>query len=216
MVNEDIITSLKNAIERGESLERAMTIAINTGYNQREVEEAAKFVGGGVIGIEKISQEQMLAMPNQKKIFPNLFAQNKTRTIPTKNENIISNAIQPHVPQKKQLFTPYQADFYARKAPQTQKPTLLSSSAAPSVAKPQQQVRPLPETQSAQQIKQDIRQDISVSEPQRIEPPTPIKFSSRKQNYTKEIILLIILLILIGILIVTFKFRDQIVGFFSG
>ena len=45
MPKEEIIGGLKNALERGETLERAKSTFINAGYNKDEVEEAAKFVG---------------------------------------------------------------------------------------------------------------------------------------------------------------------------
>ena len=49
MTNEDIITALKNAINSGESLESAMQIMVNSGYDLREVREASRFVSQGVI-----------------------------------------------------------------------------------------------------------------------------------------------------------------------
>ena len=36
MVNEDIITGLKNAVARGESLQNAVQILMNSGYNPIE------------------------------------------------------------------------------------------------------------------------------------------------------------------------------------
>ncbi len=189
MINEDILTSLKNAIEKGESLQTAMAICINSGYSQREVEEAAKFIGEGVIEIEKISQEQLLAMPNQKKVFRNFFAPRITGTyVPPKVENTIPNATQPSTPQAPIL------------PPQ------------PLRSQPQIQARPFPQSQSVNQIKQNISPPL----PLRIDPTTPVRIRPPRQSYAKEIILLIILLILIVILVVVFKFRDQIITFFSG
>jgi len=49
MPKEEIIHGLKNAIERGSSLNAAKQSFINAGYDPREVEEAARFVGGGTI-----------------------------------------------------------------------------------------------------------------------------------------------------------------------
>ena len=49
MVNESIVTSLKNAINKGESLQIAMQILVGSGYDPREVSEASKYVGQGVI-----------------------------------------------------------------------------------------------------------------------------------------------------------------------
>lgn len=66
MVNEDIITSLKNAIEHKEDLETAKATAINSGYNPRDVEEAAKFIGRGVLYTNNVSPGEVLTMPNQK------------------------------------------------------------------------------------------------------------------------------------------------------
>lgn len=40
MVREDILTGLKNAIERGESFEQAKESLINAGYPRKEVEDA--------------------------------------------------------------------------------------------------------------------------------------------------------------------------------
>lgn len=40
MVREDILTGLKNAVERGESLEQAKESLINAGYPRKEVEDA--------------------------------------------------------------------------------------------------------------------------------------------------------------------------------
>ena len=39
MVAEEIITSLRNAVEHGDSLESAIQLAINSGYNAKDVQE---------------------------------------------------------------------------------------------------------------------------------------------------------------------------------
>lgn len=44
MINEEIITALKNAIDRGETIEFASQILISSGYNEKEVMEASQFV----------------------------------------------------------------------------------------------------------------------------------------------------------------------------
>lgn len=48
MRNEELTSGLKNAIENGSSLEQAKRSFINAGYNQREVEQAAKEISSGV------------------------------------------------------------------------------------------------------------------------------------------------------------------------
>lgn len=44
-MREDIVAGLKNAFERGESIEKAVQAFISAGYNKDEVEEAAKSLG---------------------------------------------------------------------------------------------------------------------------------------------------------------------------
>jgi len=70
MVNEDIVTALKNAIERGESLQIAMRVAVNSGYNPREIEEASKFVAGGTLQQIQPNPEEQLTMPEHKSLIP--------------------------------------------------------------------------------------------------------------------------------------------------
>ncbi len=231
MVSEDIVTSLKNAIARGESLETAMAIAISSGYNSRDVEEAAKFVGEGVIEVERISREEILTMPNKKGLFSNIFSQRKTRTyIPQRAENIIPNATQVSktlqfpisqpfqqmkpAPQRQPQFQvqqqpQQQPQFQAQQPqyiPQLQQPQKKQFEVLPSVPKPQP-IQQLPKEQTAEQIKENI---------QILQPAIQTKTKAvPRQSYAKEIILLILLLILIGILIITFKFREQIIAFFS-
>ena len=65
-IRDRIITGLKNAIEHGESLQNAMQIMINAGYNPAEVQEASKFVGGGTLHLQKPKSDEHLTMPEQK------------------------------------------------------------------------------------------------------------------------------------------------------
>lgn len=44
MVRQDIVAGLKNAIERGDSLENAKQILVNSGYNGDDVDAAASYV----------------------------------------------------------------------------------------------------------------------------------------------------------------------------
>ena len=50
MPKEELITGLKNAIVRGESLEKAIQSLLSAGYNSQEVHEAADTINMGVIG----------------------------------------------------------------------------------------------------------------------------------------------------------------------
>ena len=42
MVREDLIAALRNAIERGETLEEAIESLENAGYNRIDIEEASR------------------------------------------------------------------------------------------------------------------------------------------------------------------------------
>lgn len=42
MVKEDLVWAIKNAIERGESIELAKISLLNAGYNSQDVEEASE------------------------------------------------------------------------------------------------------------------------------------------------------------------------------
>ncbi len=50
MAKEELIIGLKNAIERGESIQGAMQTLIAAGYDAKEVQDAASQVNLGVIG----------------------------------------------------------------------------------------------------------------------------------------------------------------------
>lgn len=76
MVRQDILGGLRNALERGESLEEAKNIFISTGYNAAEIEEAAKILSEKVAGkrteiptIISVSMEQPPA-PGKEEIKP--------------------------------------------------------------------------------------------------------------------------------------------------
>ena len=77
MPNQDIITALSNAVEHGETLELAMQVIINSGYNPAEVQEASRFVMGGVVPkMQSDSGEDLLA-PEEKSFFKRMNFFNK-------------------------------------------------------------------------------------------------------------------------------------------
>ncbi|MAG02259.1 hypothetical protein CMI42_02885 [Candidatus Pacearchaeota archaeon] len=65
MINENIVTSLRNAVNKGESIESAKQIMLNSGYNPEEVEEASHFMGG-VSQSLNVRPEEQLTMPGKK------------------------------------------------------------------------------------------------------------------------------------------------------
>ena len=66
MVNEEIVTALKNAVDRGEPLEYAVQVMINSRYNPAEVREAANYVSKGALTELQPKPEEELTMPSEK------------------------------------------------------------------------------------------------------------------------------------------------------
>ncbi len=176
MVNEEILTSLRNAIERGASLQDALNLAIKSGYNPKDVQEASMFLGGGVLTRFQPKPKEQLILPAQKNVF------GKPKII-----------------------------FPAQKIPETQ-----------------QQYQPIKQSisQDSNAIKENITQRTFLSK-DNIDLKTPIiqkqdnnqmtvnAIKKPSKNSFKEIFLLIILILLVGILIATFLFKDYIIAFFS-
>ena len=49
MVREELVASLKTALDRGESLQRAMQTLISSGYDTREVQEASTYTNTSIL-----------------------------------------------------------------------------------------------------------------------------------------------------------------------
>lgn len=62
MARQDLIAALRNALERGETLEEAKISLINAGYKKEEIEEASR-------EIEKIRPKKL---PTIERKFPSL------------------------------------------------------------------------------------------------------------------------------------------------
>jgi hypothetical protein len=65
MVREDLVSSLRNAVERGESLEKAKISLTNAGYDPAEVEQAAAALAEEV--------EERLPIITERAIGPKAF-----------------------------------------------------------------------------------------------------------------------------------------------
>jgi hypothetical protein len=79
MVNEDIMTAIRNGINHGETLNSIVQTLIRSGYNPREVEEASRFFSGGVLDLEPPSLHKFV-MPEEKGILSK-FSKPKEQTI---------------------------------------------------------------------------------------------------------------------------------------
>lgn len=71
MLNEDIVTALKNAVDRGESLDSAIQMMINSGYESKEVQEASHFISRGVSTVFEPKYDEHLTMPQHKGTYLN-------------------------------------------------------------------------------------------------------------------------------------------------
>jgi hypothetical protein len=144
MVNEEILTGLRNAVERGESLDKVIPIMIESGYNAKEVKEASTYLSSGALSMQSHSSEFKSPELNPPKIYP--------------PANIKSIASQPASP-----------SISAPSAPVT---------LSPSISKQLQEIKP-------------------------------------KESHLKEIVLVIILLVLLGVLGGVIFFKDKIISFFG-
>jgi hypothetical protein len=86
MVNEDIVTSLQNSIERGENLENAINILKGSGYPLNEIQEASKYVGQGVMSNLQPTPEEDIP------IQPSLSQRGKISDLTQKNSQLSQEA----------------------------------------------------------------------------------------------------------------------------
>ncbi|MEK6936323.1 MAG: hypothetical protein AABW67_06045 [Nanoarchaeota archaeon] len=151
-MDEEILTGLRNAIEQGESLQEAMQVMINSGYGLREVQEASKFIGGGILESHQSNPDEQFVFPEKKSFFQNLLFKRKDKNIsPTSSLSSQMSSVS-----------------------QMQEPTITKG-------------------QFSKEL-DNIKQ---------------------KQDYTKEIFLVVTLLVLVGILITTILLKNMILGWFS-
>ncbi|MFH1053227.1 MAG: hypothetical protein V1740_02305 [Candidatus Woesearchaeota archaeon] len=165
MVNEDIITALRNAVNNGEPLNSAVQIMVNSGYNPAEVMEASNYIAQGVtLGLQTQPVDGLTMSVGQQ---PGQLGY-----------------LQPQQPQQPGMPPAYPA----QQPGQFQQPGMPPGYPAQQPGQFQQPSQP-----------KKGRVDVKLKKP-----------------YTKEIILVAILVFLIGILIATIVFRETILSFFSG
>ncbi|MEK6889661.1 MAG: hypothetical protein AABW82_00875 [Nanoarchaeota archaeon] len=80
MTDNEIIGGLRNALERGQSLERAVQSFINAGYNPRTVQEAANELSSGVTQI----------------VNPSAVKENPVQSNQVKSNQVQSNQVKPN------------------------------------------------------------------------------------------------------------------------
>ena len=72
-MRDDIVGGLRNALDRGETLEQATQTFVNAGYNSTEVQEAAKYATGGTLS--SLIHKPLEKTPEQKPIVKQLTKQ---------------------------------------------------------------------------------------------------------------------------------------------
>jgi hypothetical protein len=63
-MRDDIYGGLKNALERGASLDQAVRSFVNAGYSEPEVREAARIFATPAIGVTNTSGNALIQKPN--------------------------------------------------------------------------------------------------------------------------------------------------------
>jgi hypothetical protein len=81
-MSEELAAGIRNAMERGASLQQAVQSFINAGYNAYEVREAERMISGGVSGI--VYPEATVTGKSEENSLPQIPA------VVPKNENIDS------------------------------------------------------------------------------------------------------------------------------
>ncbi|MBS3078999.1 MAG: hypothetical protein A2206_02915 [Candidatus Magasanikbacteria bacterium RIFOXYA1_FULL_40_8] len=270
MVIEEIVTSLKNAVAHGDSLETAIQLAINSGYNPKDVKEASQFVSGSAVSFLQPRHDEQFAMPAQKRFFtgnpvgipkpniqrpgirpfsaqalqqPQQMQSNQMQPVPSsqfsKNQQIPPNTNQQQQNQNKPTQQTQQQNNLAQQTQQTQQQNNILQLTQPYSQSQQLQTNQpsQPITNQITNIRQDsqaIKQNISdgsVYANENSSYNNPFTSSSQsssqslsreldnikptKEGHMKEILLLLVLIILIGLLILSFVFKNQILDFFT-
>ena len=196
MVKEEIVTSLKNAIEHGENLEIAIQTLINSGYDSNEVHEASRYVGGGVIGQIETKDDEELLMPEEKGFFSKIFRGRRRVESSAVPEVLVPEGVENSAQEQNSITQ----QGFGLQGEGIQNPNMIGQSQTKG------------QTQNFQQMNPN-----NFSGGFKAKPLKPIEVGRRKKkSYMKEIILLGILIVLVGVLILSILFRENILGFFSG
>ena len=103
MVNEEILGGLKSAINRGESLKRAMMTFYNAGYKKEEIEEAARVLNERPAE----TQPQVAVVKPKQNFFGNLFKKKPEQKIVPKEVSIPSAPVEPVSKPSSQIVSSY-------------------------------------------------------------------------------------------------------------
>ena len=222
MVNEEIVTVLRNAVNKGDSLQHAIQVLVNSGYDAQQVQEASKYVQGGSMQNLQPKPDEQLIMAQNKNLLnrqqpnqqnPQMQQNQMTQQQRTQSQQRMQQAMnQPKQPMN-QLDQMQQIKPTNEKDPFASQP--VNQNEIQKLAQPMN-----PQTPTVQPMAQPNMQQNTTQQPRNFQDPTqkekPPEIKIKKKSHKKEIILLIILLALIGILASTIFFRESILKFLSG
>ena len=218
MVNEDIVTVLRNAVNNGEPLQDAMQVLTSSGYNPQQVQEASRYVRGGTIPTLEPKPNEQLIMAQDKRFLgkrqipqtdPQMQQAQNQQQQRLQSQQSLQNTMSQQ-PLQQPLQQPPQQPFSPQQISPTNKKDLYGK-----------------DPMGANELK-ELTQPMQPKSPTTNMKPTPNQIQKKeiqpskqniklkKKSHKKEIILLIILLFLIGILASTVFFRENILTFLSG
>ncbi len=187
MVKEEVIAGIKNAIERGYTLEQAKQTFINAGYNQNEIESAVASIGG--------IMTQFPRPPQLKSQQP------KPPQIPAPLLAPLSPPLPAPLPVK-------QIQIQQKQPLQSPQPLQSTQSS--------QSFQPLPRQQLPRQpwlnLNHQAKPAIQPVMQQAIQPATP---SEKSRLKLLTIILIIIITILASLFVLTIFFNEALTNFLS-
>lgn len=167
MVNEELVGGLKNALERGASLKRAMMTFFNAGYDKTEIEEAAAILLNYPVQKKEIKLSEPLELKEE------IQFKESTKNISKR----IGSIPEPPVIQK---VSNYEEEFNL----------------------PRKKMK-------KEKLVKEKKQKL-VNE-QKEEPIHSIRRKMSKSEKTVVIILVTLLVLLVGILVSIFLFRQQLI-----
>ena len=218
MVNEDIVTVLRNAVNHGEPLQHAMQVLTNSGYDSQQVQEASRYVRGGTMPTLEPRPSEQLIMAQDKRFLgkrqipqtdPQMQQAQNQQQQRLQSQQSLQNTMSQQ-PLQQPLQQPPQQPFSPQQISPTNKKDLYGK-----------------DPMGANELK-ELTQPMQPKSPTTNMKPTPNQIQKKeiqpskqniklkKKSHKKEIILLIILLFLIGILASTVFFRENILTFLSG
>ncbi len=189
MVNEEIVGGLKNALDRGSSLQKAMMTFFNAGYGKKEIEDAAAVL----LNYSPVKKEVTPIVPTTKEIKSDKEKEEQ------KTEEV-KETTPPQLPNKKNENA--KENNFPKLPPQKVVQKVSQYGEENNPQEPNVPTPPGMKTATFKQVTPKTEKQIQKKEEK-----------TKKSSSRKGIIiaLVILLVLLIGILISIFLFRAQII-----